>query len=360
MQEKYEHRSRYSPLDGSVHPQPPHKRIHLNRNNGVPLHLQLERHLEYLVCAGIYHEGELLPSIRFLAKFLGISAGTVRRTYARLSERGLVKPRQGQGVRVTWRPIGGEHGGIDIELRSILEGPIRRARMLGFSNEQVVRAALDLLTGYEGKVHAVFIGFNAYVAQRYARLLEDEFRDLGLKVTPIDLPSLQKRSSMALREVIGTPYMITQLYHLAEVEQLLNGMNAAIIPVVVTLSRVSHERLATLRVSGKGKIGVICPESMGPATLDAVATYFPLRKNLVVATPAESYRLQRIASSCEVVITNGVSEEEIRALVGSSLPIVPLIYVPTLESLNRLRIVFSRSLTHDSGERGLGEAAGQP
>lgn len=321
---------------------PPHTRIRLNRHNGLPLHLQLERHLEYLICAGIYREGELLPSIRALARFLDLSPGTVRRTYVRLTERGLVRPHQGRGVTVTWRRLPGDRAGIDIELRGILEHPIRRARTLGFSNEQVVRAALELLAGFEGKIRAVFVGFNAYVARRYAALLEDEFREFGLSAMPVDLQALQAREPRIMQDILPAPYVITQLYHLAEVERLLSGLSATVVPFVVTLSRASHEQLAALRISGK--VGVVCPEPLAPATLDAVGTYYPLGKNVIHATPDDKARLQKIRAGCQAVITNGVEEADARALIGPTIPILPLIYVPTLESLNRLRLLLSRSI----------------
>jgi DNA-binding transcriptional regulator YhcF (GntR family) len=329
-------------------PKPPHTRIRLNRHNGLPLHLQLERHLEYLICAGIYQEGELLPSIRSLANALDLSPGTVRRTYVRLTERGLVRPHQGRGVTVTWRRIPGDRAGIDIELRGILEAPIRRARTLGFSNEQVVRAALELLAGFEGKIRAVFVGFNAYVARRYAALLEDEFRAFGLSVTPVDLRSLQERDPRIMREILPAPYVITQLYHLTEVERLLSGLSSTVVPFVVTLSRASHEQLAALRATGK--VGVVCPEPLAPATLDAVGTYFPVGKNLIRATPDDAARLQRIRAVCQAAVTNGVEETEARAMFGPDMPVLPLIYVPTIESLNRLRLLLSRSLVRQDDE----------
>lgn len=321
---------------------PPHTRIRLNRHNGLPLHLQLERHLEYLICAGIYREGELLPSIRALARSLNLSPGTVRRTYARLTERGLARPHQGRGVTVTWRRVPRDRAGIDIELRAILETPIRRARTLGFSNEQVVRASLELLVGFEGKIRAVFVGFNAYVARRYATLLEDEFRDFGLSVAPVELGALQEREPRIMRDILPAPYVITQLYHLTDVERLFSGLGSTVVPFVVTLSRASHEQLAALRVTGK--VGVVCPEPMAPATLDAVGTYYPLGKNLVHATPDDEAQLHKIRRGCQAVITNGVEESAARALFGPAMPVLPLIYVPTLESLNRLRLLLSRSV----------------
>lgn len=245
---------------------------------------------------------------------------------------------------------------MDIELRGLLESPIRRARALGFSHEQVFRAALDLLAAYEGRIRVAFVGFNEYVARRYATLLEDEFRELGLSVAPISLQALAEREPKAHREVMAAPYVITQLYHLAEVERLVRGMNCEVVPVIVTLSRLTHEQLASLRPSGK--IGVVCPQPMVPATLDAVATYFPARRALVYAAPDEPKRLEKVRA-CGLVITNGVSEDEARRLLGDAIPILPLIYVPAVESLGRLRLLFSRVFVHPAEElAAVGEAGG--
>jgi len=314
-------------------------KITLNRMNGVPLYIQLESHLEYLICTGGYEEGDLLPSIRTLARNLRLSLGTVRRAYRELEARRLVESQQGRGVVVKWNKPGGGRAALDLELRRVLEDPVRRALAMGFSGEQVVRGVLEFLSAHSGRVEAVFVGFNSYIAERYAGLLERELGDIHLDVKPLALDTLRARAVAADGGVLTANFVITQLYHLAEVEQLLSGLDKTIIPIMVSLSRESHARLAALPAGSR--IGIVCHEIMAPASFDAVAAYHPDRKRWIHAVPADKRRLAAIQRVCTVAVTNGLDEDTARRLLGDALPIVPLIYIPTPESMTRLRMVLS-------------------
>lgn len=320
----------------------PDVRFTLDRVTGVPLHLQLERHLEYLICTGIYKEGDRLPSIRILAEKLRLSPGTVRRAYDQLAERRLVAPRQGHGVIVKWsKPENAVVGSFDVELRAILKGPIVRAQSAGFSHEQIVRAILEMLGAQGENVKVVFLAFNEYVATRYAEVLQLELRDIPISITPVTLTAAQAREPAAISSLMSARFIVTQLYHLSDAEELTRGLAGEVLPITVALSRESHTQLEALPRSGK--IGIVCPEATAPATFDAIAAYRPDRAAWVYASPSDHRSLAKIRSTCTIAVTTSLSEHASRKLLGESLSTVPLIYIPTPQSMTRLRIAFSRA-----------------
>jgi GntR family transcriptional regulator len=75
-------------------------RWRLNRNNGVPLHLQIERLLRKLISSPPYSSGALLPDELTLASRLGVSRGTVRNSILKLVHQGLLERRKGVGTKV--------------------------------------------------------------------------------------------------------------------------------------------------------------------------------------------------------------------------------------------------------------------
>jgi GntR family transcriptional regulator len=95
----------------------------LDRKNGVPLHVQIERRLQELILRPPYSTGAFLPDEVTLASRLGVSRGTVRESILNLVHRGLLERRKGAGTRVVqsglvaWASLTGEmrRKGIDVE-----------------------------------------------------------------------------------------------------------------------------------------------------------------------------------------------------------------------------------------------------
>ncbi|HXY40827.1 MAG TPA: GntR family transcriptional regulator, partial [Vicinamibacteria bacterium] len=72
----------------------------LNRKGGVPLHDQLLTQLELKILGGAIAPGDRLPSVRVLARRLGLHANTVSSAYRDLETAGHVELRRGAGVFV--------------------------------------------------------------------------------------------------------------------------------------------------------------------------------------------------------------------------------------------------------------------
>ncbi|HEX9187326.1 MAG TPA: GntR family transcriptional regulator, partial [Vicinamibacteria bacterium] len=72
----------------------------LNRKGGVPLHDQLLAQLELKILGGALAPGQRLPSVRVLARRLGLHANTVSLAYRDLEQAGHVELRRGAGVYV--------------------------------------------------------------------------------------------------------------------------------------------------------------------------------------------------------------------------------------------------------------------
>ena len=70
------------------------------QNSGVPIYKQIAEQFESDILAGIYPQGEYLPSIRGLAKNLKISVITTMKAYELLEQQGLVTAVQGKGYYV--------------------------------------------------------------------------------------------------------------------------------------------------------------------------------------------------------------------------------------------------------------------
>lgn len=74
--------------------------IPLDRQQDVPLYLQIEEALRRAILSGVFVDGDKLPSTRTLAAELAVSRLTVDNAYAELASKGFLRQRRGSGAYV--------------------------------------------------------------------------------------------------------------------------------------------------------------------------------------------------------------------------------------------------------------------
>ena len=74
------------------------------QEDGVPIYLQIVRHLKAAVVAGTVADGEEMPSRRVLSARLGVNPNTVQKAYRQLEEEGLITSRAGAKSYVSAPP----------------------------------------------------------------------------------------------------------------------------------------------------------------------------------------------------------------------------------------------------------------
>ena len=70
----------------------------INPNNGVPVYEQVCRQVTFAVANGALQPGELIPSVRQLARDLAINPNTVARAYRQLQDQQVVEAMRGTGL----------------------------------------------------------------------------------------------------------------------------------------------------------------------------------------------------------------------------------------------------------------------
>src|ERR1700694_3071453 len=72
----------------------------LREGDPAPVYVQIERRIRMGVADGTLQPGDHLPSVRDLARQLGLSPNTVGRAYANLSREGVITARAGGGAEI--------------------------------------------------------------------------------------------------------------------------------------------------------------------------------------------------------------------------------------------------------------------
>lgn len=74
--------------------------LSLDHQNGLAIYDQIVRQIKFAVACGALRKGELVPSVRELARELAINPNTVARAYRELQSEGVLSPVRGTGMEV--------------------------------------------------------------------------------------------------------------------------------------------------------------------------------------------------------------------------------------------------------------------
>jgi GntR family transcriptional regulator len=131
--------------------------LRIERGSAVPISRQIAQQVAALCAAGSLAPGDRLPSVRELARDLGVNQNTILRVYERLCRDGLLDMRHGQGTFVALQARANASPGQRARLVEELRQLARQGISLGLSSEQfheLVAIALDELQSQAAIDHA--------------------------------------------------------------------------------------------------------------------------------------------------------------------------------------------------------------
>lgn len=242
----------------------------------VPIYQQLVQQLRFQITTGQLAEGQRLPSVRDLARQLGVNAGTVAQAYREMQTGGLLEGRQGHGTYVrSWRE--GSHAAGDGDSRrferldAVLSKAIGRGRAMGFETATLRQRMHHLLSHRSATQEVVLIGPTELMAEKYALIIERSLQRNDLEIRPFSvralregLPALEgalarcyfvitfRLVSVQVEEIMGPRLKDFELIHLAaEMTEATKATLAGLEPdgdyLLVTEVRNQHTVLNILK-----------------------------------------------------------------------------------------------------------------
>lgn len=113
--------------------------------SGEPIYEQLVRQIKHAVTTGALKSGDRLPTVRELASKLVINPNTVARAYRELERDGLLESTTGRGTFVKFSPPKLFREERKKRLHPYIEQLIAEARVLNFSDEEIVDQLKELI-----------------------------------------------------------------------------------------------------------------------------------------------------------------------------------------------------------------------
>jgi len=74
--------------------------FHIDPHNGLAIYDQIVRQIKFAVASGALKSGEMIPSVRELARELTINPNTIARAYRQLQDDAVIQSIRGTGLEV--------------------------------------------------------------------------------------------------------------------------------------------------------------------------------------------------------------------------------------------------------------------
>ena len=123
--------------------------ITIDRNHGDAVYAQVAQQLRQLIASGALPSGMAIPSVRQLARDLGVSLNTVARAYRMLEDEGFLQIRDRAGVTVSapaQEISEAARPGLVGELRTLLA----RLRQAGMDTDELFRVVQEEIESLAG------------------------------------------------------------------------------------------------------------------------------------------------------------------------------------------------------------------
>jgi len=245
----------------------------IDKDNKVPLYLQLKDQIKYYISTGVIQDNHQLPGVNKLARDLSINFETVRKAYKELEKEGLISMQRAKGTFATLHkaaptrevPLTGELSPM-VGLRTA----VRRLLETGKNADQI-RALLDRAfeeaTSERARQLVIFTECNQLQVHEISRFLEDY---LKLKVDAVLLKDLKDELQRILKGEKKLKAIVTTGFHVNDVREIIGAFP---VDIHILITNMSPETRRQIEAFGKGAgFGFICRDE------DSIQLYKELLK----------------------------------------------------------------------------------
>lgn len=295
----------------------------IDKDNKIPLYLQLKDQIKYFISTGSMTAKEQLPPVKVLAKTLGINFLTVRKAYQELENEGLAEIKHGEGTFISLSNLRKNevvNGKLRIEpldlaykfaieFRRLVDEYTRQGFELEETKEITQKVFSEILRDNSIPT-IIFTECNEFQIKEISMLLEKE---LQIEVKPMLVGDLERKLAILVQE--GKEInVITTGFHVNEVRNSVGNLPVQIDVLITNLNPETRRELQN--VGETAKFGFICRDQ------ESAVLYKDLLKaelgfnhlNLESCTILETNKVRQILEIADVILTSPPVFEEVRKI----------------------------------------------
>jgi DNA-binding transcriptional regulator YhcF (GntR family) len=311
--------------------------LHVRRESPVPVFLQLKSQLEYLIVTGKLAPGHRLPSIRRVARFLGVGPATVVRAYGELEQAGLAVSNEGVGFFVTGveparsRP----HARVREQVTALLEGALQDG--LGIDQVlQIFLAQVAELRVSHTRPELIVVSKPGVRVEELAMHLRHALADLGVSVAGVSLADVAADLEGWLPRLAKAQCVTTLMFDVQQARSLLGPLGIEVMPLLGALRDDTRDKIISLPAGAR--IGVISGSlDFVDGMITAVTSLNPSVDIIGACDSGDEQAISELLAGTDCIIHGTLARHVVERRLPASIESIELIYVPDDSSVQRLR-----------------------
>jgi GntR family transcriptional regulator len=194
--------------------------IRIEPRSQLPVYVQLQEQLKFLILSGELEPGARLPTAKQLGGYLQINRNTVLKAYQELVRDGLIECRRGAGCSVLEQPAG-LPSSVFANLLEVIDDAIEQASELGVGPDDFAALAYSRAKQRQDvqvKRRLIFVECSPEGAEALARKIEDR---LHVDVTPVVLRDFEQPTPEVEELLQDVDVIATTFFHIQDLRKLL-------------------------------------------------------------------------------------------------------------------------------------------
>jgi DNA-binding transcriptional regulator YhcF (GntR family) len=300
----------------------------IDKNNRIPLYLQLKDLIKYFISTGAIHDGDQLPGVVQLAEELKINFETVRKAYKELEKEKLITMSPGRGTFATLhkdavRKIKSRQEGeaeTPVRPEALMQRDINALFQEGRTADEIralIEAVLSGISRDQSHKYIVFTECNLLQVREISQTLAQA---LHIKVKPILLNDLREELRKALAEEGDLLSIVTTGFHINEVKDIVGDLP---IDIDILITNMSPDTLGKISAFDKNaRFGFISRDKESvPMYQELFKSEFGRKLNHTSCTLAETEKVQALLESADVLLATPPVFEDVKKLAAGRIPV---------------------------------------
>ena len=276
----------------------------INKENKIPLYLQLKDLVKYHISTGAIVYKQQLPTVHGLAKELGVNFDTVRKAYKELEREGLVSTERGlgtfangtAGVRVSPPFTSGSNAS---EMASVRRS-VRELLLSGRTADEIRHLINDILCESVPLADSKLVLF-AECNPLQARCISEVLREhLQVKVKAVLLKDLRGELDAIAASGTRLEAIITTGFHINEVRSTVSDPSVLIDFVIANMSPETRRKVDGFVKNSR--FGFVCRDLESTYYKDILQTELNIRSEVPSCTMMDENKLAKMLKSVDVVL----------------------------------------------------------
>jgi len=300
----------------------------VDKNNRMPLYLQLKDLIKYFISTGAIHDGDQLPGVVQLAKDLKINFETVRKAYKELEKEKLIAMSPGRGTFATLhkdavRKIKArQEGEADASVRpeALIQRDINGLFQEGRTADEIRALVEAVLSGISRDQSHKYIIFTECNLLQVREISETLAQTLHIKVKAIlvsDLREELRKAPSGEGDLLG---IVTTGFHVNEVKDIVGDLP---IDVDILITNMSPDTLGKLSAFDKNaRFGFVSRDKESvPMYQELLKSEFGRKLNQTSCTLAETEKVRALLGSADVLLATPPVFEDMKKLAAGRIPV---------------------------------------